>query len=207
MIDLVFLIENSQAFLLTPAGAVSFVICYGIWVAFLLPASWLTMLGGFLYGPFLGSMLVFIGAFLGAEATFFMTRVFFQERAQKRVSNYPKLNKLKNLITKEGIKLIVLSRLSPLFPFSILNLLYGLSEVTIKDFSFGLLAIIPGTFLYCKLGSFASQISGFSELLNNKSTSDSLFLSILGLIATFLIVWIISQAAQRSFKDIDSSID
>ena len=66
--------EALLAWLGSPAGALLFVPLYAIWVTLLLPGIWASMLAGALYGPWLGSLLVFAGASLGAEAAFLLGR-------------------------------------------------------------------------------------------------------------------------------------
>ena len=67
-------IDQLLAALRSPGGAVAFVPLYALWVTLLLPGVWASMLAGALYGPVWGSVLVFIGACLGAEAAFLIGR-------------------------------------------------------------------------------------------------------------------------------------
>ncbi|KGG10619.1 putative DedA family protein [Prochlorococcus sp. SS52] len=159
------------------------------------------MLAGLIYGSFLGSIFVFIGATLGAVLTFYSVRIFLRSWIQSRLSLWPKLQSIENTITNEGLKLIIMMRLSPAFPFGLLNLAYGISNVKFRDFLIGLLAIAPGTFLYCSLGSLAGEISRFNEILSNKSEWNSLFYTILSLISTAIVVFILARGVNKSLKD------
>ncbi|MBM5789302.1 MAG: TVP38/TMEM64 family protein, partial [Cyanobacteria bacterium M_DeepCast_200m_mx_001] len=79
------------AALRSPAGALAFVPLYALWVTLLLPGVWASMLAGALYGPLWGSVLVFIGACLGAEAAFLIGRHWLREWTQRRLQALPRL--------------------------------------------------------------------------------------------------------------------
>ena len=131
------LVNNFIPFLSSPLGILVFALVYVFWVSCLLPGSWLSMLSGFLYGTWLGSSVVFVGALGGAHLTFYFGRTFLKEWAQKKVSNFPKVQIMEKAVKREGLKVIFLTRLSPLFPFGLLNFTYGLSEVKVRDFTIG----------------------------------------------------------------------
>ena len=65
----------------SPAGAIAFVPLYALWVTLLLPGVWASMLAGALYGPWWGSLIVFVGASLGAEAAFLLGRTWLRSWA------------------------------------------------------------------------------------------------------------------------------
>ena len=104
---------------------------------------------------------------------------------------------MEKVVEKGGLKLIFLARLSPIFPFSILNYFYGLNNVKFRDFAVGLLGIIPGTFLYCSIGSLAKSIK---ELANVQSPN-SLYISIVGIISTFLVVYFSAKYSREYFEN------
>tara|TARA_B100000700_G_scaffold303894_1_gene375941 strand:+ start:1231 stop:1854 length:624 start_codon:yes stop_codon:yes gene_type:complete len=188
------LVVNFIPFLSSPLGMFVFALGYVLWVSFLLPGSWLTMLSGFLYGTWIGSLIVFIGAFLGAHLTFFLGRTFLKEWAQKKVSNFPKIQLMEKAVKREGLKVILLTRLSPLFPFGLLNFTYGLSEVKLLDFTLGMIGIIPGTILYCSLGSLALKVSNFGDVLSGRSQLGSFVWSLISIFSTILIIILILRS-------------
>ena len=162
-------IYNLSFFFNTGIGIFSFVFIYILIVLLILPASWLSLLSGFLYGSYLGSIIVFFSASIGALVAFFLSKSFFAKKLKNLFSRYPKLSVMEKVVEKGGLKLIFLARLSPIFPFSILNYFYGLNNVKFKDFALGLLGIIPGTFLYCSIGSLAKSLQ---ELKNVQSPNN-----------------------------------
>jgi uncharacterized membrane protein YdjX (TVP38/TMEM64 family) len=182
----------------SPLGAVAFVPLYALWVTLLLPGVWASMLAGALYGPWWGSLIVFVGACLGAEAAFLLGRTWLREWARRRLSAVPKLQAVEQAVSREGLKLVLLTRLSPAFPFSLLNLAYGLSEVSWRHYSIGLIGILPGTMLFCSLGALAGDVARFGEVLSGQADAGTWALRIVGLLATVASVWVAGRAARRA---------
>ena len=195
-----FLIDNFLNFLFyldSGWGIVTFVFFYIISVLLILPASWLSLLAGFLYGPYFGSIVVFLSAFIGASISFFLAKEYFVKKIVTIISRFPKIKLLEKIINKGGLKLIILTRLSPLFPFSILNYFYGLNKVSYKEFSIGLLFIIPGTYLYCALGSLSNNLDEIKNLKLNGNTTTT----IISIVSTFLIVYFLTKYSNEVIKE------
>ena len=190
-------VNNFIPFLISPIGAFVFILVYVFWVTCLFPGSWLSMLAGFIYGTWLGSSIVFLGAFIGAHLTFYLGRTFLKEWAQKKVSNFPKIQIMEKAVRREGLKVIVFTRLSPLFPFGILNFTYGLSEVKVLDFTLGMIGILPGTILYCSLGSLALKVSNFGDVLLGRSEMDTFIWSLISILSTILVIIFILRSTRK----------
>ena len=206
MFDSGFWLDQALPFFQHPLGAALFIPLYSIWVTLLLPGVWASMLAGAIYGAWLGSFIVFLGACIGAEVAFLLGRTLLRDWAQRRMAKFPKLQVVQKAVSKEGLKLILLTRLSPAFPFSLLNFVYGLSEVSLRDYTIGLIGILPGTILFCGLGAFAGDLARFSEVLAGKKDLSSSLISLVGLTATLAVVWLVSRAARLALQDSDSSI-
>ena len=187
----------------SPAGALAFVPLYALWVTLLMPGVWASMLAGALYGTWWGSLIVFVGACLGAEAAFLLGRTWMRNWARRRLAAVPKLLAIEQAVSREGLKLVLLTRLSPAFPFSLLNFAYGLSEVSLRDYSIGLIGILPGTILFCGLGALAGDVARFGEVLSGEADAGTWALRIGGLLATVASVWLVGRAAQRALGDRD----
>jgi len=104
-------------------------------------------------------------------------------------------------VSREGLRLVLLTRLSPAFPFSLLNLAYGLSDVSQRDYSIGLIGIVPGTILFCGLGALAGDVARFGEVLSGQADPATWALRIVGLLATVLVVWLVGRAARRALQE------
>jgi len=187
----------------SPVGAVLFVPLYALWVTLLLPGVWLSMVAGVVYGPWLGSLLVFLGACLGAEVVFLLGRSWLRDWARRRLQASPRLRLLEQAVGREGLRLVVLTRLSPLFPFSLLNLAYGLSAVSLRDYSLGLLGIVPGTVMFCALGALAGDVAHFSEVLQGQADPRLWTLKVLGVAATVAVTVIVTRLARQAMAGVD----
>jgi uncharacterized membrane protein YdjX (TVP38/TMEM64 family) len=182
----------------SPAGAIAFIPLYALWVTLLLPGVWASMLAGALYGPWWGSLLVFIGACIGAEAAFLLGRHWLRDWTRRRLATLPKLQAVEQAVSREGLKLVLLTRLSPAFPFSLLNLVYGLSEVSLRDYSIGLIGILPGTILFCGLGALAGDVARFGAVLSGEADAGTWVLRVIGVLATLAVVVLVGRAARRA---------
>ena len=190
-------IYDLSFFFNTGIGVFSFVCIYILIVLLILPASWLSLLSGFLYGAYFGSFIVFISASIGASLAFFVSKSFFAKKLKNLFSRYPKLSVMEKIVEKGGLKLIFLARLSPIFPFSILNYFYGFNNVKFRDFALGLFGIIPGTFLYCSIGSLAKSL----QELKNVQSPNNLYMTTIGVVSTFLVVYLLAKYSREYFEN------
>tara|TARA_B100001113_G_C20623645_1_gene411609 strand:- start:215 stop:547 length:333 start_codon:yes stop_codon:yes gene_type:complete len=104
---------------------------------------------------------------------------------------------METVVQKGGLKLIFLARLSPIFPFSILNYFYGLNNIKFKDFLLGLLGILPGTFLYCSIGSLAKSLQELKQM----QSPNNLYLTILSIASTFLVIYFFAKYSKEYFDN------
>ena len=199
VVDLTSLLPALQS----PAGALAFIPLYALWVTLLLPGVWASMLAGALYGPWWGSLLVFVGACLGAELAFLLGRHWLRAWAQRRLAALPRLQAVEQAVSREGLKLVLLTRLSPAFPFSLLNLAYGLSAVSLRDYSLGLIGILPGTVLFCGLGALAGDVARFGTVLSGQADAGTWALRVVGVLATVAVVVLVGRAARQALQGVE----
>ena len=158
MIDLQRLLEEKdallervqQSFLL---ASLIFILAYIAVVGLSIPgATVLTLLGGFLFGPWIGTILVNIGATTGAVLIFLVARYFLGKDVQEKYKE--KLGQLNKEIESNGKSYFLTLRLIPVFPFFLINLLAGFTTIPLWTFLWTTaLGIIPGSFVYAYLGS------------------------------------------------------
>ncbi|MEB3169838.1 MAG: TVP38/TMEM64 family protein [Synechococcaceae cyanobacterium] len=194
-------LEQLLPALRSPLGAAAFVPLYALWVTLLLPGVWASMLAGALYGTVLGSAVVFVGASLGAVVVFLLGRGALRDWARARLAAAPKLRAVEQAVSREGLRLVLLTRLSPAFPFSLLNLAYGLSEVSLRDYTIGLIGILPGTVLFCGLGALAGDVARFGAVLSGDADPATWALRITGVLATVASVWVVGRSARRALGE------
>lgn len=115
-----------------------------------IPGSIIGIIGGIVFGPVLGTLLVVVSATIGSIFSFMLSRYFSQFKLIKKIHQSKKFKKMDEFIRKNSTDVLVVTRLLPLFPFSIQNYYYGLTNISIVKFSIiTFITIIPGTFLYC----------------------------------------------------------
>ena len=178
-------------------GILYFAFVYIIAVVFILPASWLSLLAGYLYGPYLGTLIIFISAFIGASISFLLSKQLLSLKIQKIIGRFSKLSLLEKILKKAGLKLIILSRLSPIFPFSILNYFYGLNKISYKDFAISLLFILPGSYLYSSIGGIANNLNEIRDL----DTNNNIFINLISIVSTALVVYFSAKYANEIIKE------
>ncbi|TME96050.1 MAG: TVP38/TMEM64 family protein, partial [Chloroflexi bacterium] len=146
------------------AGMAVFLVAYVVACVLLLPGLVLTLGAGFAYGVAVGVPLVWVSANLGAAVAFLLGRTLARERIAARVAGNPRFAAIDRAVGREGLKIVLLTRLSPAFPFSLLNYAYGLTRVTFRDYVVGsLIGMIPGTAMYVYLGSLLTSVTQLSS--------------------------------------------
>ena len=129
-------------------GGIAFILLYIVASVAFLPGSILTLGAGVVFGVFLGSVYVFIGATIGAIAAFLVGRYLARGWVASKIAGNEKFAAVDNAVGREGLKIVLLTRLSPVFPFNLLNYAYGVTGVSLKDYILGTIGILPGTVMY-----------------------------------------------------------
>lgn len=185
-------------------GSTVFVLFYIICVLFFLPGVLLTIFAGYQHGILLGTLLSCIGGTLGAMAAFYLGKLLLAGKVRKWADDAPFLKKLVNVMDRknEGWKVVLLLRLSPLTPYSLLNYILSITKIsTFKYVVSTTVGMIPGTAMYCYLGTTAKNIK--DVILNpveepssspktptsiNVDSKTKMWIMIGGLIVTLIIV-------------------
>ena len=171
-----------------------------ITVAFV-PASIVTLGAGVVFGVVKGSLFVFIGAMLGATAAFLIGRYVARDWISKKVANNQKFQAIDDAIGREGRKIIFLIRLSPAFPFNLLNYALGLTKVSVVDYVLGTLGIIPGTIMYVYLGSLAGNLATLGSGDGPSNPGVVWAIRIIGFIATVAVTVYVTKVARKALSE------
>src|SRR5581483_6782707 len=148
----------AHAATLGPWGPALFFALYVAATVLLLPASILTLGAGAFYGPVRGFALVWFSATAGAAAAFLVSRYLAREWVQTKLEGNSRFRSVDEAVGREGWKIIGLTRLTPLFPFNLLNYAFGISRVSFRDYILATwIGIVPGTAFYVYLGSIAGD--------------------------------------------------
>src|SRR5580700_9524287 len=137
-------------------GTLLFGLVYIPAAVLLVPASMLTLGAGFVFGVARGTVIASLGSTAGASAAFIVGRTVGHDWVAGRMAGYPALEAIGRAVESEAFKVVLLTRLSPLLPFNLLNYAFGLSSVPFKTYVLASwVGMLPGTILYIYLGSAA----------------------------------------------------
>jgi uncharacterized membrane protein YdjX (TVP38/TMEM64 family) len=182
-------------------GVVVYFVAYVAATLLLLPGSILTAGAGLAYGPLWGTVLVSPVSVVAATLAFLLGRGIAREWVTRRIAQHPRFGAIDEAIGDSGFKIVLLLRLSPIFPFNLLNYALGLTRVSLRDYVLAsLLGMLPGTFLYVYLGSLVTTAS---ELLSGKRPAIGLWGKILywaGLAATLVVTILITRMARQALN-------
>ena len=180
-----------------PFGPLVFIVLYGISAVLLIPASILTISAGFLFGPWLGTAVVSIASTFGAALAFLIGRYFAREYVENMMSSNDRYVAINRAISSQGSRVVFLMRLSPLFPYSLINYSLGLTQIRFSEYIVASwLGMLPGTVAYVALGSASKAIFGEFSL-------QAILVSGLGAIATLGVTFLISREASKALGDIN----
>lgn len=134
-------------------SAIIFCTTYILIVACSIPnASLLTILGGFLFGPILGTIYVVCSATLGALLVFLAAKTLFHDFLLRKVGGWHQ--KLEQGFKKNAVSYLLFLRLVPLFPFWLINIAAAFFGVSVRTFFLTtFFGILPGSFVYVLLGN------------------------------------------------------
>jgi uncharacterized membrane protein YdjX (TVP38/TMEM64 family) len=191
------------------AGAVGvavFAIAYGAAAILFLPGSILTAGAGFAYGPLWGTLLVSPVSVAAATLAFVLGRTVARGWVARRISGNPRFAAVDEAIGESGFKIVLLLRLSPLFPFNLLNYALGLTRLSLRDYVVAsALGMLPGTILYVYLGSLVTSASELAAGGGDGTGTPRSVLYWSGLAATLGATWLLTRIARRALaRTIDS---
>lgn len=190
---------------LGPLGPFAYVLVYIATTLLLIPGSLLTIGAGGIFGFALGLAVVVAGANLGALCAFLLTRSLLRWKVARWAAANPKFAALDRAIGRDGFKMVLLSRLSPVFPFTLLNYMLGLTTVRTGTYVLAnLIGMLPGSFLYVYIGVTAHEAISSSS---GAPGAWKLLLKIVGLLATIAIVVLITRMAKRAIAQAEENTD
>ncbi len=198
--------EALQAF-----GPVALVYVAGLYIiacVLMAPGSLLTVAAGFLAAalwpsqPIIalaaGYASVAVGSVCGATAAFLLGRSIARDMIARRIAGNKRFEAIDHAIGHGGFRIVLLLRLSPLFPFNLLNYGLGLTKVKLRDYVLAsAIGMAPGTLLYVYLGTTAQSLSTAAAGGAQLGWPRTLLL-IAGLVATFVVVGYVTRAAKRA---------
>ncbi|MBE9216169.1 TVP38/TMEM64 family protein [Plectonema cf. radiosum LEGE 06105] len=184
-------------------GPIAFIIIYNVATLLFIPGSLLTLKGGCLFGLCWGSLYVLIAAIIGAIFAFLVGRYISRDWVCQQIGKKPKFQAIDKAVAKNGFKIVFLTRLSPIFPFNLLNYAFGVTQVSLKDYILGSIGMIPGTVMYVYMGSLIGNIAikNPSIPISPEAQFAQMLLQGVGLIATVFVTIYIAKVAKKALKE------
>ncbi|MEL6221906.1 MAG: TVP38/TMEM64 family protein [Cyanobacteria bacterium J06627_8] len=186
---------------LGPWGPIALIVVYVIATVAFISGGLLTLGAGALFGLGKGAICAFIGATLGATAAFLVGRYLARGWVSKKIEGNKTFSAIDKAVGDEGFKIVSLTRLSPVFPFVLLNYAFGITSVSLKDYVLGFIGMIPGTFLYTYIGATAGNLTKLFAGGEGSGSPAETALLVVGLIATFIVTIIITRIARKALNE------
>ena len=181
-------------------GPVLFVLLYVAAAVTLAPAFFLTVAAGAMFGVWRGSLIVFIGASLGASAVYVLGVPMSRSRLMARLTRDRRVAAVRDAVRGEGAWVMFLLRLSPLVPFNVLNYALALSGVRYSDFAIALIGMIPAIIMYTYYGRVVGDVAALAAGVAPPRGPEYYALLVVGLIAIFVSTTMITRAARRAVQ-------
>ncbi len=182
---------------------VAFMLIYIVATVAFLPGSVLTLGAGVVFGILQGAIYVLIGATVGATLAFLIGRYLAREWISTKIAGNQKFRAIDQAVGKEGFKIVLLTRLSPIFPFNLLNYGLGVTGVSLKDYVLASIGMIPGTIMYVYIGSLAGSIATIGGETNANPIAQWT-IRIIGFMATVAVTLYVTKIARKA---LDESIE
>lgn len=182
-------------------GGIAFIGIYIIATVAFLPGSILTLGSGVVFGVVLGSIYVFIGATIGAIAAFLVGRYLARGWIGKKIEGNQKFAAIDKAVAHEGFKIVLLTRLSPIFPFNLLNYAFGVTGVSLKDYAIASIGMLPGTVMYVYIGSLAGDLARIGSKNSPTDPTIQWIIRIVGFIATVAVTVYVTRIARKALDE------
>ncbi len=185
---------------LGPWGPVFFILFYILATVLFLPGLIPTMAAGLLFGVLYGTLLVSISSISGATVAFLIGRYLARDWVAGKIRGNQKFEAIDVAVAQEGWKIVGLTRLSPVFPFNLLNYAFGLTQVSLKDyFLASWVGMLPGTVMYVYIGSLAGNLAALGSGERSRTPAEWALYGV-GLMATVILTLYITRIAQRALN-------
>ncbi|MEQ8208474.1 MAG: TVP38/TMEM64 family protein [Lacipirellulaceae bacterium] len=182
-------------------GYALFLVVYVAATVLMVPGLILTLGAGFVFGLLRGTILISLSSVLGAVLAFVVGRYFARGFVEQKAQDYPKFAAVDRAVEDAGFKMVLLTRLSPLFPFNALNYLFGVTNVKLRDyFLASWIGMFPGTIMYVYFGTLAKNLADLARGKYEGGTAEKLFL-VAGLLVTIGVTFYVTKLARKAIRD------
>jgi uncharacterized membrane protein YdjX (TVP38/TMEM64 family) len=182
-------------------GPVFVVLFYIVACILFLPGSVLTLGAGFIFGVVAGTITVSIGSTLGACAAFLVGRTIAREWIAKKIGSNEKFNSIDEAVGQKGFKIVFLVRLSPIFPFNLLNYAFGLTKVSFAKYALASwIGMVPGTLMFVYFGAGVRSLADVAAGQVETGAAGQIFFWF-GMAATIVVTVFVTHVARKAISD------
>ncbi len=186
------------------AGPIVFMLIYIVGTVFFLPGAVLTLAGGALFGPVLGSLYNLTAATIGAMISFLAARYLAHDWVEKKTGG--RMKQLKQGVEGEGWKFVAFVRLVPLFPFNVLNYALGLTKIKFSHYSIATyIFMLPGAIAYTYLGYVGREAVAGGDGLIQKIMMAFALLAVVGFLPS--LIGRLRRGPMLDVKNVKQKID
>ena len=178
-------------------GYLVYVVVYAVCVVAFVPASILTLGAGAIFGFVGGTIVVVIGATIGATLSFLLARTVMRKRIEALTASNAKFRALDRAIASEGTKIVFLVRLAIVFPFTYINYAFGLTAIPLGRYVLAtFIGILPATAAFV----FASSAATSAATTSTSSITKIVYIAggAIAIIVSVLIGRIATKAIKRA---------
>lgn len=182
------------------AGPVAYVFFVVVATVLFLPGSVAMMIGGFLFGFLPGFLYAVIAIPVGAQGAFEFGRWVAQPWVRRKVADSRRMHAIEAALREEAFVIVVLTRLSLIIPFNLLNYAYGATSVRASTHLLATaIGMLPAVALYVYLGTLARDLG---QILSGEAAPPELGYWIIGagIAAIVAATWVIHRTATRALE-------
>ncbi|MCH7746485.1 MAG: TVP38/TMEM64 family protein [Acidobacteria bacterium] len=188
-------------------GPAVFIAGYVVTTIAFVPGAVMTLAAGAVFGLAKATVYVLTGATIGSAVAFLISRHLAREAIAARVAGNPRFAAIDRAVGAHGFKMVLLMRLSPVFPYNLLNYSLGLTTVRFTDYALASIGMLPGTLLYAYYGVLAGDVARLAGGTAVERGSAYYAVLVLGLIATIAVSTLVTRAARRALRDASGGED
>ncbi len=184
-------------------GPIVFMTAYSLATVAFVPGSILTLAAGAIFGIAWGTLYVFVAASVGACGAFLIARYLAREAIARRLDGNPRFAAIDRAVAREGRKIVTLLRLSPVFPYNLLNYGLGLTRVSLSDYAVACFGMLPGTLLYVYTGALAGDLAAAVAGAGGAPSGPGWWaIAVIGLAATAAVTILVTRTARRALREV-----
>jgi uncharacterized membrane protein YdjX (TVP38/TMEM64 family) len=147
-------------------GPFIYILLYTASALFFIPGSPLALLAGFVFGPIWGALLAVTGATLGAASAFLAARYAARDMVAGWMTSNPQLKKIDDGVNEQGWRMLMITRLVPVFPYNVQNFVYGLTKINLLQFILvSWICMLPGAIAFAFMAGSIAAGQGMGNTL------------------------------------------